>query len=614
MLSNIFIEALNMSITSGYCILLVFLVRLGLKRQPKIYSYALWSIPFLRLICPVSFQSIFSLVRINRQVIPREIAIQKTPKIQSGFALIDDTVNHAAASSPLMPQETYSVNPLQIILPVAAVIWLTVIAGILFYSILSTWKLYRRLRTAANADYRDMPILKQSGKHTDAKGGILFEKYPVYEAEGIPTAFVLGVFCPKIYLPAGLPPQERQYVLLHEYTHIRRRDYIIKIIAFLTAAVHWFNPLVWLAYFCMENDMEMSCDESVVVKFGKEIKKEYSEALLSLAAGHRRLQGSPLAFGEGKVGGRVRNILRYKKRTLAVTIVLAAVVIVVAAGLMSNVPQEENPSSNVTAETAPEIVDIVGQADIRETEDFHLDEMESVTELITTYATAFCNRDGNTIAELYVSPEAALQRDEMDLVDGNIYTFGYSSPWPWDTEYHILYRLAGNMAEIYYYARTSDPTTTVWKETVYYTETDEGYRIVNTLLKYCDRITTLEEFYDAYFFKGSYIFSDLVKDGTLEAIRYQMEHDHESGIYKLFLQPDTAAEYILHLYGGTSEAEADAQYQTTVTYRFADGSSIEILMYQPNAEGGRTVGEGHDIWLVDFETMNGWSGSAGSGM
>lgn len=341
---NLLIDALNMSITAGYCILFVMIIRLCLKRQPKIFSYALWSIPYIRLVCPFSLLNIFSFVRFNNRIIPRGIQMQTEPKIDSGIAAIDSTVNQAIADSPLAADVTNSVNPLQLILFLAGHIWLIGIAAILLYGILSAWLLHRRLRTAVKMDWEELHtgLGADAGQEPTAFDMSFVSRYPVYEAAGLPTAFVFGIFHPAIYLPAGLPLQEKRYVLLHELTHIRRRDYLVKIAAFCITAYHWFNPLVWAAYVLMENDMEMSCDEAVIRSLGKGAKKNYSTALLSLASGRRLFRGSPLAFGEGKVGGRVRNILRYKKRTLAVTVVLAAVVGIAVIGLLTNAPEDNS--------------------------------------------------------------------------------------------------------------------------------------------------------------------------------------------------------------------------------------------------------------------------------
>jgi hypothetical protein len=143
---------------------------------------------------------------------------------------------------------------------------------------------------------------------------------------------VIGLFRPNIYLPSTISSEEQDYIILHEQTHIKRLDHIVKMISFLALAMHWFNPLVWVAFVCAVKDMEMSCDESVLKQMGGEIKTAYSTSLLSLAAGRRLINGSPLAFGEGNIKGRIMNIMNFKKP--AVWMVITAVIACIAVTLL----------------------------------------------------------------------------------------------------------------------------------------------------------------------------------------------------------------------------------------------------------------------------------------
>ena len=160
----------------------------------------------------------------------------------------------------------------------------------------------------------------------------------IYEAKNLKTPFVLGLIRPKIYLPVGLNVKEEQdYILLHEQTHIHRKDHIIKILAFLILSIHWFNPLVWIAFMLMSTDMELSCDERVLKEMNEDIKKPYANSLLSLAAGRHIINGSPLAFGEGNVKGRIKNVLNYKKpRFWIICFIEFIVIVAVGVGLMAN--------------------------------------------------------------------------------------------------------------------------------------------------------------------------------------------------------------------------------------------------------------------------------------
>lgn len=326
------LKGLNMSITAGYCALVVMVLRLLLKKQPKIYSYALWLIVAFRLICSVSFESVFSLVRISPEVLPADITMQHIPQVSTGIGGVDVVANQ------ILTNFESCVNPLSIWLFAGSILWLLVAAGLLGYGIGSYLKLRMELKDAME---------KEQG---------------VYLSDRLKTPFVLGVFKPSIYLPEGLTDVEKAYVLEHERTHIRRGDHIIKIGAFLLLCLHWFNPLLWISYFLMCKDMEMSCDEKVIKKLSAdhavETKKDYASTLLSLASNHQFSFGGPLAFGEGNIKKRITNVLQYKKRTVVVSAVLVVLVLVVLFLLAGN-PKRENetgglPAGTITATPTPE--------------------------------------------------------------------------------------------------------------------------------------------------------------------------------------------------------------------------------------------------------------------
>lgn len=319
-MEEVFLRVLNMGITAGYCVLVILLLRLFLKKLPKIYSYVLWSVVYFRLVCPVSVKSVFSLLRVNPQTVPSDIGTRINPRITSGVPQVDVAVNAGLAQAA--PEVGASANPMQIIVYAATIVWGIGVLLLFGYSVWSVLRLKRQLRGA-----------RRIGEN-------------LYESEKLHTPFVLGCFVPRIYLPAGLGDKERVYVLAHERTHIRRRDYLIKEAAFLVTCIYWFHPLIWLAFYLMCRDMEMSCDESVIRSMGRENKKEYSATLLSLACGRQILNGSPLAFGEGGVKGRITNVLRYKRPAfwggVALAIVLAAVLLGLALNPKEQYTQDES--------------------------------------------------------------------------------------------------------------------------------------------------------------------------------------------------------------------------------------------------------------------------------
>lgn len=320
---ELFLTVLNMSLTASYVILFVILVRLLLKKAPKIIAFALWGVVAFRLIIPFSFESMFSLMprETNAVPIPHDIIYQQSPQINSGIEVVDSFVSQSLPA----PTVGASVNPLQIYTEISAYIWVIGIIALLVYSFVSILILKRQLKSAQ--------LIEQN----------------IYESKNLKTPFVLGLIRPKIYLPAGLNATERSYILLHEQTHIQRKDHIIKILAFLVLSIHWFNPLVWIAFILMSKDMELSCDERVLNEMDEGIKKPYANSLLSLATGRHILNGSPLAFGEGNVRVRIKNVLNYKKPRFWMIVFSIIILTVAGIGLMAN------PKAATIEPTAPEL-------------------------------------------------------------------------------------------------------------------------------------------------------------------------------------------------------------------------------------------------------------------
>jgi len=321
MLSSAFLQILTMSFTGAIVIVFVLLARLLLKKAPKAFSYALWTVVLFRLICPISFESAFSLLPTKANPIGKDIVYIQMPQIDAGAAILNDSVN------VILPAATpeISANPLQIWVYIFSVVWVIGIAMLLAYSLLTLLQLNRRLKTAT--PYKDNILLSHE----------------------IETAFVLGVFRPKIYLPANLIDEQRNYILLHEQTHIKRFDHLMKVLSFVVLCLHWFNPLVWIAFFESSKDMEMSCDEAVVKQLGNEVKKDYSTSLLTLATGRRMVGGTPLAFGEGDTKARVKNVLNYREPNIWVVLAAGIALVFVVIGFTTNPKEGANGVAGVNA-------------------------------------------------------------------------------------------------------------------------------------------------------------------------------------------------------------------------------------------------------------------------
>lgn len=319
-MDKLFLNILNMSLTGSYVILAICLVRPLLKKAPKFITYLLWSVAGFRLVLPFSIESVISLIPFKPQVIPMDIAMQPVPRINSGIPFVNNAV------SGLLPpaNPNAGINPLQIWIMIGTKVWLVGTAAMIIYGTVSYVVLNHKMKKALNI------------------------KSNIYESQNIRYPFVLGIIKPRIYLPVGLSEKEKSYILLHEKTHIRRHDHIVKIAAYFILCLHWFNPLVWAAFLLMGADMEMSCDEHVLKELGNEAKKEYSMSLLSLATEHRIISGSPLAFGEGGMKERIKNVLKFKKPSRVIIIASLILVAVLGTGLavnrVINTPSTDNTS------------------------------------------------------------------------------------------------------------------------------------------------------------------------------------------------------------------------------------------------------------------------------
>lgn len=186
----------------------------------------------------------------------------------------------------------------------------------------------------------------------------------VYLSDSIATPFVMGVIAPKIYLPSDTPIAERRFIIAHERHHLHRGDPLWKLLGYLALCVHWFNPLVWLAFFLGGKDMEMSCDEAVLNRLGEDIRADYSQALLRLATHKRLIAGMPLAFGEGETKGRVRNMARWRRPKVWVSGICAVLCLAVLAVCALN-PQKSDSTPMGAVVTTEKPLNIRAKASAR---------------------------------------------------------------------------------------------------------------------------------------------------------------------------------------------------------------------------------------------------------
>lgn len=311
-MTGLFLKIVNMSISAGWLILAVILLRQLLKKAPGWINAALWGLAGIRLAFPFSVESIFSLIPSSETISP-DIIWDSSPAVDTGIPALDQAVNPVINAS-LAPASAVSMNPLQLWVPVSAVIWILGMAVMLFYTVVSYLRLRKRVATAVPMRNATLPV-----------------KEKIYRSDRIESPFVLGIICPRIYLPFTVRDRDVDFIIAHEQAHIRRRDHWWKPLGFLLLTIHWFNPLVWAAYVLFCRDIEFACDERVIRELDKGQRADYSQALLSCSVSHKGIAACPLAFGEAGVKERVKSVLNYRKPAFWVT--AAAVIVCGAAAL-----------------------------------------------------------------------------------------------------------------------------------------------------------------------------------------------------------------------------------------------------------------------------------------
>ena len=323
MIIGFFPELLRINIVASIVILVILASRLILKRSPKVFSYALWVIVLFRLLIPVSIPSQVSMIP-DAPVVSGDVVNSALPEIE--FQTIRDMEQNYYESQKAHSEDSVRVYISRSMEPMdyLPIVWLAGIVCMTFFSGLSYWNIRKKIRIA-------VPLRDN-----------------IRVADDIKSPFVIGFFRPKIYLPNHLGSREQEYIILHEQHHIRRFDHIIKALAFLTLTIHWFNPLVWLAFGLACKDMEMSCDEAVIRKLGGEIRADYSASLLTLATGRRIIASTPLAFGEGDTKGRIKNLSKWKKPAVWVMVVSAFLCVVLAVSLLTDPTMQKETDSGIT--------------------------------------------------------------------------------------------------------------------------------------------------------------------------------------------------------------------------------------------------------------------------
>lgn len=321
-------------------ILAVLLVRLLLRRLPKKYSYLLWSVVGIRMLFQIQFPARFSLLSLwhymTQQIsgsqlltAPKQLTnMQKITDPQAGAQnlqpagqlITGQTVTGAARG--LSQAGAKAGSGWDHLLQICMLIWIAGMIVLLLYGILSYFKCRRMTVQAVHMEGN------------------------IWECDHLATPFVLGIVRPRIYIPFHLSAEEKPYILAHETYHIRRGDPIVRLLAFVLLTFYWINPFVWIAYFLIIRDMEMSCDEAVLLQLGTQIKKAYSNSLLTFATGRKQVTFSPLAFGESGTSGRIKNILDFKKPKVWGSLLAILAVILAAVFCLTSQKTEDDTSAS----------------------------------------------------------------------------------------------------------------------------------------------------------------------------------------------------------------------------------------------------------------------------
>lgn len=333
-MTKVFLHLVNMSIAAGYLILAVLALRLLLRKLPKTPLLWLWALVGIRLALPISLKSALSLIP-KAQPIPPDIALSPAPAIDSGIPIVNDAINPVIAQN-FTPEPAVSVNPLQVTLSMLALVWLVGVAVMGLYAFVSYRGVQKQVRVCVRLRGR------------------------IYLCDGLPTPFLLGFVKPRIYLPSDMEPTHQTHVLRHEYAHLRHHDNWWKMLGFVLLSVYWFHPLVWAAYLLFCRDLEMACDERAVSGMDEDARKAYSYALLACAAHRHTISVCPVAFGEGSIKSRIRNVLGFKKATIWVSGLILLIAGITAICFLTN-PREK---MDVPEETIPQSSEVPTQTGI----------------------------------------------------------------------------------------------------------------------------------------------------------------------------------------------------------------------------------------------------------
>lgn len=541
-----------------FCIftLMAILLRKGMKRIPKVYSYMLWILVFARLLWPFSIDSEIGVMpekSVVMSVVEERIHESRMQRVTSknGVAAVQGRTKQT--NQDVLPKNEKIIEEPRNYdkRPICLGIWIGGTVSILGYNLIVLKRMRKQLRHAK--------CIREN----------------IFVSNVIATPFTMGMINMRIYLPEFLGEREQQYIICHEKVHIKRKDYLVKNVAFLLACINWFNPLVWVAFYFLEQDMEMSCDEEVIKTMGNGIKKEYSQSLLNFATGQNNKALTPVTFGEVSVKQRVGNVLTSKstKKWIGIIAMMSCMLGLVAALFLCTPRTIKESSSELFSGKK---VDVKAEN----------------SAFIEEWANNYCNRDVDYILD-HTSKKAKGSLEQVGLLarEEGEYYFGWSSPWPMGEKnaYKIIEK-TNSSAIILYYAFTSDPHYRVWRETFTYKHKGEnGFQVTSETTEFFEVIATKDDFYKAYpdgKITGTPM--DYLANGCGEVLN-EKAIGKRAEYYKEFVKPGTSAVNLLNLATQKTKVKVfdkkDGEAYVMITFK-KDNSKVTVKMVQPFGQEG----------------------------
>ena len=341
-MDQLFLKILGMSMTASAVTAVVILLRLMLKKAPKIFSYLLWAAVFFRLLCP------FEINLPKAPVTP--VSVEITNEIPQSESVSGNYGSMAFSHGTVHIYSDPSQHKTYIAAVAASLTWICGMTAMAAYGTVSYIKLKRMLK---------------GSKHCEGNA---------FASDRITNAFIIGIFRPRIYIPSGFDDSKKAFILKHESVHLKRGDHIVKLIMFAALCIHWFNPLVWLSFKLCERDMEMSCDEAVTKNMDRKGRADYSQALLEISSGKTAMFTA--CFSESGTKQRIKNVLNFRKP--AVWIIILGTAAAVIAFLMIFSGKRADTASDFLSEqlkAEPEIIAVYDGEKEKITDSYTRDEL-----------------------------------------------------------------------------------------------------------------------------------------------------------------------------------------------------------------------------------------------